>query len=360
MKDGQASKRARTHPTDPTESTRSMRAGWLEGLEDVRLLGDGGPRVGRLLDVGLVVFFGRLLFAIARHPRMLTPRYGRRHRLVGVAHMLYMLFGVIDARQSSPRLNLWYDAGLSVLGFATAYSAAADFGQAAVHRKKSHEASGILDEHATVHVGEMLEHCFYQLLNLAQVLYLHAVPTLAADRPLCRLGLALAMLAPWHWRGRFPVNAFSANYERPGVGGSSALIRFLYRMKKYQYLLYKHALLHGLNASVAVDGRALAATTHFRTYWLCLNIAYVMEFFMQTLVKRQYMSQRWMLALQQLLMTISTVYALQVLQAVHVLPALLSLGLNLRRRGRELSNGALVLAAAALLGGRAAVAGSPT
>jgi len=27
-------------------------------------------------------------------------------------------------------------------------------------------------------------------------------------------------------------------------------------------------------------------TAHFRLYWLCLNVAYVCEFFMQTLVKR--------------------------------------------------------------------------
>ena len=27
----------------------------------------------------------------------------------------------------------------------------------------------------------------------------------------------------------------------------------MYRVKKYQYLLYKHALLHGLNASLAVN-----------------------------------------------------------------------------------------------------------
>ena len=65
---------------------------------------------------------------------------------------------------------------------------------------------------------------------------------------------------------------------------------------------------------------------------------------MQTLVKRRYMSQQWMLALQQLLMAVSTVYALQILQSVHVLPALLSLALNLTRRGREVSNGALVIA----------------
>ena len=98
---------------------------------------------------------------------------------------------------------------------------------------------------------------------------------------------------------------------------------------------------------------ALVSTTYFRSYWLCLNIAYVCEFFMQTLVKRKYMSQAWMLALQQILMSVSTVFAIQVLQSVHVLPALLSLALNLGRRGHEVSNGLVVLGAAVALGSRA-------
>ena len=123
-----------------------------------------------------------------------------------------------------------------------------------------------------------------------------------------RLALAACVVLPWRWRVLFPVNSFSANYKTEGVGGKSRLIRFLYRMKKWQYLLYKHCLLHGLNASVAAtDSGALVHERHFRLYWLCLNTAYVCEFFMQTLVKRRYMSQNWMLALQQLLMSVSTV-----------------------------------------------------
>ena len=165
------------------------------------------------------------------------------------------------------------------------------------------------------------------------------------------------MLSPWLARSRFPVNPFSANYTTPGKGGTSELIRLLYRLKKWQYLLYKHALLHGLNASVALDGGSIAGTRYFRTYWLCLNVAYVCEFFMQTLVKRQYMSQAWMLTLQQLLMAVSTLFALQVLQSVHALPALLSLGLNLKRRGREVSNGMIVIGVAFAL--RHASAGEP-
>ena len=49
-------------------------------------------------------------------------------------------------------------------------------------------------------------------------------------------------------------------------------------------------------------------------------------------------------------MLASTVVAVQVLQAVQPLPALLSLGLNLTRRGRELSNGMAVLVLALALG----------
>ena len=98
-------------------------------------------------------------------------------------------------------------------------------------------------------------------------------------------------------------------------------------------------------------GEPLVGTAHFRLYWLCLNIAYVMEFFMQTLVKRQFMTQGWMLLLQQLLMLVSTAAAVQVLQVVRVLPATLSFALNFARRGREVSNGCVVIALSALAQG---------
>ena len=330
-----------------------MRVAILEGLEEIRLL-RGLISIGSLLDMGLLIFFGRLLAAIAMNPRMLSPRYGRAHRLAGTAFLGYMIVGTLDARPAYgpliPQILLpAYDVGLSLFGFVSAFSAARGFGKSAVHNKRG-EASGILDERASVNVSEMIEHCFYQLLNLAQIAYLYAIRALDG-RPLARACLAVSMLLPWMARSRFPVNSFSANYKTPGVGGGTPLIRFLYRMKKWQYLLYKHALLHGLNASVAVDGGALVSTSYFRTYWLCLNVAYVCEFFMQTLVKRRYMPQATMLALQQLLMVIATVFALQVLQSVLVLPALLSLGLNLCRRGREMSNGMVVIFAAFCLRG---------
>ena len=100
--------------------------------------------------------------------------------------------------------------------------------------------------------------------------------------------------------------------------------------------------------SSSLESAALVRTPPFRLYWLCLNTAYVHEFFLQTLVKKRYMSQRTMLALQQLLMLVSTAAALRILQYVEPHLCLLSLALNFTRRGREVSNGALVLAVAVI------------
>ena len=70
-----------------------------------------------------------------------------------------------------------------------------------------------------------------------------------------------------------------------------------------RYLLYKHCLLHGLNLSVALElardrprpsaplSRPIAEQPAFRVYWAALNAAYVMEFFLQTLVRRGLLAQ---------------------------------------------------------------------
>ena len=307
--------------------------------------------IWRLVDAALAFFVARLLLIVIVHRRMFTPRYGRGHRLFGLLLLGHLSIGLVDARfgNTIPPSILWiYDATLSLLGLSVSFSAARDFGPS--HRHVSNDASGVLDEHATVTVEEMLEHCFYQGLNLVQVLYLHLAPLFV---PRLRVCMALGATAPWLGRRYFPVNSFSANYSRPDVGGRTRLIRTLYRLKKYQYIFYKHFLLHGLNASIAVASFSrsgdLVSRPYFRIYWVCLNTAYVCEFFMQTLVKRAYISQRWMLILQQLLMFASTVAALRVLEVVRLLPALISLGLNFQRRGREVSNMAIVLLAARIL-----------
>ena len=71
-----------------------------------------GPTVDhdRLLNSALLLFFLRLLFAVARHRHMLYPRYGRMHRLVGMVLLLYLVAGMIDARACPQVLrakNLW-------------------------------------------------------------------------------------------------------------------------------------------------------------------------------------------------------------------------------------------------------------
>ena len=103
----------------------------FDGIEDATLFLPG-LTVSRLLNTALAFFFLRLLLAVVAHRQMLYPRYGRTHRLVGMALVLYLVAGLVDARLTSPfippRLVAIYDAGISVLGFAAAYSAALDFG----------------------------------------------------------------------------------------------------------------------------------------------------------------------------------------------------------------------------------------
>jgi hypothetical protein len=62
-----------------------------------------------------------------------------------------------------------------------------------------------------------------------------------------------------------------------------------YRVKKAQYIFYKHVLLHGLNISLAMHGSldgdqlGIPHAPFFRLYWVLLNAAYVLEFFLQVL-----------------------------------------------------------------------------
>ena len=184
-------------------------------------------------------------------------------------------------------------------------------------------------------------------------------------------------------RYKFPVNSFSANYTVEGRD-RWALTSVLYRLKKYQcvvlmvvhscrnsqellwsvaflsrYVLYKHALFFGLNITAATLGaRGITTKRYFELwviqyhcviswhdrclivecgrYWLCLNCSYVMEFFLQTLVKRGYATQRWLMVMQHLLMSISTVTALQVLwYHVELRLAAVSIFLNFSNRGHE-------------------------
>jgi hypothetical protein len=235
-----------------------------------------------------------------------------------------------------------YDVILGVLGTALALTAAFDF----KHDKVKNTASGTLGADTTVTHSEMIEHSFYQLLNLVQIVFLHSVGTLSLEHSnhqyLAYLLLILAT-APWLARPLFPVNKFSDNYVK---GDPWTVVNVLYRIKKYQYMFYKHFLLHGLNLSAALvmtRGHRLAETHTFRMYWVLLNTSYVMEFFMQSLVKRGWLTQNAMLNLQLLLMTAASVAAAKVLLYVDLVFCTLSLLLNIVHRKRDLINMLLLM-----------------
>eukprot|EP00290_Baffinella_frigidus_P059254 CAMPEP_0180381658 /NCGR_PEP_ID=MMETSP0989-20121125/26877_1 /TAXON_ID=697907 /ORGANISM="non described non described, Strain CCMP2293" /LENGTH=322 /DNA_ID=CAMNT_0022381577 /DNA_START=1 /DNA_END=969 /DNA_ORIENTATION=+ len=301
--------------------------------------GGVGPAVFLPL-LGFALFFLELLAIVIPEAGMFLRKYGRRHRLTGLLHLIFLIFGIFNILLDIiPPLA--YDVTLSLLGTALALSAAFDFRTAHSKQRVKNPASGALEDTTIVTFDEMLEHSFYQGLNVVQVLFLHLTPLLSTS-PLLRAAAALLATSPWLLRGYFPVHSFSANYSKQGQDPRT-LVAILYRLKKYQYLLYKHVLLHGLNASVAVRATALGSRHSFRLYWLALNTAYVMEFFLQSLVRKGALSQGRMLRMNQALMLVSTAAALQVVVEVVPAAAVASLLLNLVHRHHEMVNFCVVL-----------------
>ena len=171
---------------------------------------------------------------------------------------------------------------------------------------------------------------------------------------------------PWAVRRLFPVNSFSANWnenkredtkkcsskeqcvqvgtERGNKGLSS--INRMYQVKKWQYVFYKHVILHGLNVSMAFprgegspDPNPLPLTSQWRVFWLALNTSYVMEFFLQSIVKRGILSQRRMMMMNGLLMISSSLAAVgAVFGRVRFEAALISLLLNFANRRHDVWN----------------------
>ena len=151
--------------------------------------------------------------------------------------MASLSYGHVNIEGAFVISPLGYDICLGILGISTTFSAAFDFKKG--HSSVKNKASGTLDEDATVTYSEMIEHGFYQIVNLAQILYLHAVDSHSHSLSVPRaLVMALAATAPWQFRDRFPINRFSDNYTK-GQSATS-LISILYRAKKYQYIFYKH------------------------------------------------------------------------------------------------------------------------
>eukprot|EP00040_Diaphanoeca_grandis_P022287 m.119444 g.119444 ORF g.119444 m.119444 type:complete len:444 (+) comp28735_c1_seq3:255-1586(+) len=417
------------------------------------------------------------LVSVTKWRQLFVPRFARAHRLIGALYLTVLLMGAFDVllgwgKQSEVYVPafIWYaayDMVLGILGVALAWTAAVEFGRVhadeTVVRRTRQSASGALDVNATVTKSEMIEHVFYQLLNLFQAILVHSLPLLTiVARPntrfccIAELALLAMCTCPWLVRSWFPVNSFSANwslkqqhtidivkgfnnkrnngmdtttYTTKGVNAINSNVinnnyddgddvtgtngtnnktnntnntnvnefrstndndnvnttrkntkvvsqtaseetRTMYKVKKAQYLLYKHFLLHGLNISIvlhqinesnksksntnnttpeaiAVPHEALGMSAMWRLHWISLNAAYTLEFFLQTLVRRRVLPQRAMLWMNQILMCVCTVASgLVVIQHVRFTAAAVSLFLNFSRRHKELSNVALAFLAA--------------
>jgi len=292
------------------------------------------------ISVGLgILFLCVVLYVMSTNQIMFLRKHGQKHALNGLTYFIWISTGFFMFATKFDIINSWtFDTVLGILGTNLALSAALEF----QNKNVVNVASGTLDEHATVTYNEMIEPSFYQGLNLLQAWYLHAVTPDSTVQQ--RILYMFLITSPWLLRGFFPVHSFSDNYNKTDKK-STTFIRVMYRIKKYQYVFYKHFLLHGLNLSVAIYGYGLADQSDFRLYWLLLNLSYVMEFFLQTLVKKKYMHQRTMLALQVVLMTAATIATVFVLQYVSIAVATISLFLNFTHRGHDVFNTMAVLLA---------------
>ena len=348
------------------------------------------------------LFFLGLLTILGPNIYIFFKKHGRSHRSFGLAYLVVLIAGFLDAVWTlyDAECRYYYDIVFGVLGVLLTLSAANDF----QHKNIENSGSGTLDSHTIVTYNEMIEHSFYQGLNLIQIMYIHWIPYLpllvhgalqqyicqnlnvtdtAKDNSsaLCTSGdnsshdivyrlvrciLCALTVTPWLIRSYFPVHSFSQNWTVHD-DQSTALVRALYKVKKYQYVFYKHFLLFGLNMSIAMNNIDLTQDhsgdisdmnngisnswflslpvafrvlvpriSVFRLYWMLLNTSYVMEFFLQTLVKKNLMKQRVMLVLQHILMLSASIPALYILQYVDLKLAVMSLIGNFAFRGHDM------------------------
>jgi hypothetical protein len=337
--------------------------------------------------VGLRLFFGSLFVILCTHPKakskLFIAHHGRSHRMLGGAHLLWLVFGITfvvqpdDGHYNSfdwQMKCIAYDVVLGLLGVATTLSAAHNFPHRRVVNRPGE--SGTLSESAIVTQHEMIEHSFYQGLNVWQALYLHGITWIGENALMnSTVGRFVALwfvTLPWAIRSWFPVNSFSANWTTSGerdntmskkrgsgkrdeciqVGTikdttSLPTINRMYQIKKWQYVFYKHLILHGLNISMAFprqsnDGNVIKTLPTFsiwRIFWISLNASFVMEFFLQSLVKRGVLTQFSMIVLQWILMASSSLAAIgAVLGRVRVEAAAISLLLNFVNRRHDIVN----------------------
>jgi len=293
--------------------------------------------------IGLAVFLLLVVVIAMSHGKILFfSTHGWSHRVAGAFLLTWLVYGIVQIiLQQQQKYNddnilyqqelaqrwLFYDTILGFLGITTTLTAARDFPHKYVQNAKGQ--SGSLSQKALVTQREMVEHSFYQALNLLQAWYLHYLSTTSTTASgFWHPWLALWLVtSPWLVRGYFPVHSFSHNWNVTPEHQRTPQETVLYRIKKGQYLFYKHVLLHGLNISMALQqvlnspsqSTATSSTTimtttlSWRIYWLALNTSYVMEFFLQTMVRRRVLSVAGMFGLQQLLMATSSIAAIMIL-----------------------------------------------
>lgn len=344
---------------------RNHERGWgLLALDDGVILGWYGDdtnddKNSRLLTViallGLQVFVLIVaLFSVYHANSLFFDRHSWRHRLAGACQLVWLIIGScchgvdVGGRTtwfSAKTLYLAYDVILGLLGLNATLSAARDFPHKYIQNAPGQ--SGTLSCQAMVTHSEMMEHAFYQFLNLCQALYLHCFST-SSDIATRGLGLVFVTAPWWVRRTQFPVNSFSANWTKTPNNNRTHTETYMYFIKKWQYIFYKHVILHGLNITMCLHHVPNHASSEaWRVFWLCLNTSYVMEFFLQSLVRRRILSQTTMLILNRWLMLVSTCAAVNaVLRLVQWHVCFLSLALNYLHRFHDVTN-TLALAAVA-------------
>jgi len=338
--------------------------------------------------VGLSCFLVAVCgIAVARSRHLFFKLHGWTHRFSGALLLIWLLLGTFTCSISSSNVGFafWYDVVLGILGIVATLTAAKAFPHKLVKNEKG--LSGTLHQNAIVTQGEMIEHAFYQALNLMQALYLHMIQRVNLQRQnqqtvaATRMLLLFLVTCPWLIRHKLPVHSFSGNWTlaaqlRRGQASATTVDANythdpetrIYMVKKSQYLFYKHVILHGFNIYMATNDavsfqlNAPPYSLAWRVFWILLNTSYVMEFFLQTLVKRRnILKQSTMLLMQQWLMIASSLGATVVLgqtvkledqdQASYLLPAAstASLILNFANRHHDTLNTMLVALALRLI-----------
>jgi hypothetical protein len=308
---------------------------------------------------GLRIFLFLVTILSVRHGLSLfLQKHAWSHRVAGGALFAWIALGasLVPLLKEHARITWFiYDVTLGICGITATLTAARDFPHKYIKNPKGQ--SGTLSERAIVTHSEMVEHSFYQGLNLCQAVYLHAMSYFGEEWSTLERLLALWVATmPWWIRNRFPVHSFSNNWKQTPKDEQTKTELLLYRIKKMQYLFYKHAILFGINISVALTPSSrqhgIPLATPWRIFWLALNASYGMEFFLQTMVRRKALSQVNMLWLQRLLMTASTLSAIvAVFPHLHSSVFCASLVLNLLNRHHNVLNTMLIAVIAVCISG---------